>query len=277
MKNQVFLIVLALGFFVGPASPPSCNDVLDTAIAVATASDSAPKALSNSEIVEGLKTALNVGTDSSASTLSRNDGFYKDEAIKILLPPEAQIIYDNKDKALLKALKLDQKIENAIMALNRAAEDAAKEAAPIFKEAIVGMSVGDGLSILKGKNPATAEMNSDFDSTAATAYLQSTTREKLHIAFTPVINASLDKKLMGNYSANQIWNTLSTGYNGVANKSFGMIQPMENTNLGSYVCDKALDGLFLKVGEQEILIRRNPFAWAKTAVGNILAKVFGEK
>ena len=276
MKNQVFLIIFGLGFFLSPVGPRSCDDVLDTAIALATSSgDSGPKALSNSEIIEGLKTALKVGTDSSVSMTSRNNGFYKDEAIKILLPPEAKIIYDNKDKALLKALKLDQKLEEAVMALNRAAEDAAKEAGPIFKDAIVGMSVSDGLSILRGSNPAAAEMSSGFDSTAATGYLQSTTRENLHIAFTPIINASLDKKLMGNYSANQIWNTLSSGYNGIADKSFGMIEPMNNTSLGSYVCDKALDGLFLKVAEEEIQIRQNPLAWAKTAVGNILAKIFG--
>ncbi|MCK4922350.1 MAG: DUF4197 domain-containing protein [Bacteroidales bacterium] len=275
MKFHGFIIVLSLGFFISPAGPRSCDDVLDTAIAVAMGTDSGPKALSNTEIINGLKTALNVGTDSSVSTTSAINGFYKDEAIKILLPPEAKILYDNKDKALLKTLKLDQKIEEAIMALNRAAEDAAKEAGPIFKDAILNMSISDGMSILKGKNPLISQSNAEFDSSAATSYLQSATRDKLRDAFAPKVNTSLDKVLVGNYSPNQIWNSLSTNYNTVADKSFGMVEPMNNTNLGAYVTEKALDGLFLKVAEEEIKIRRDPWAWAKTSVGNILSRVFG--
>ncbi|MCF8390479.1 MAG: DUF4197 domain-containing protein [Bacteroidales bacterium] len=275
MNYHGILIVLTLGFFISPAAPPSCDQVLDTAIAVATSPDSGPKALSNTEIINGLKTALNVGTDSSVSSTSALNGFYKDEAIKILLPPEAEIIYENKDKALVKALKLDEKIEDAILALNRAAEDAAKEAGPIFKDAILSMSISEGMTILKGRNPLMAESSAEFDSTAATSYLKSATRDQLRAAFAPKVNASLDKKLMGNYSPNQIWNTLSSGYNNVANKSFGMVEPMNNTDLGAYVTEKALDGLFLKVAEEEIKIRRDPWAWAKTSVGNILSRVFG--
>lgn len=277
LRNNYFYMALIVGLMISPAGPPSCDDLVNTATTIAGSTGNTGTALSEAELIEGLKTALNVGTDSSVSITSRLNGFYKDEAIKILLPPEADIIYENKDNALVKALGLDQKIEDAIMALNRAAEDAAKEAGPIFKDAILSMSISDGWAILKGKNPALASASAEFDSTAATAFLQSTTREQLRQAFSPKVNASLDKKLMGNYSPNQIWNNLSSGYNNVASKSFGTLNSMENTNLGNFVTEKALDGLFLKVAEEEIKIRRDPWAWAKTSVGNILAKVFGKK
>lgn len=277
IKHSTITVLFIMGLIAGPAGPPSCEDIVNTASTIAGTPGGSSSALSEADIVEGLKTALRVGTDSSVSITSRIDGFYRDEAIKILLPPEADIIYENKDKALVKALGIDQKIEETVMALNRAAEDAAKEAAPIFKNAIMSMSISDGWAILKGRNPAISSSSESFDSTAATGYLHSTTRDQLRDAFAPKVNASLDKKLVGNLSPNQIWNSLSSSYNNVADKSFGMVKPMDNTDLGKYVTEKALDGLFLKVAEEEIKIRRDPWAWAKTSVGNILAKVFGNK
>lgn len=274
----MLLIVFFTGMIFTPFAPRSCDDIIDSAVSIVEQnSTSSSNPLSNSEIVEGLKTALRVGTDSSVSTTSRLNGFYKDEAIKILLPPEASIIYENKDNALLRAVGLDKKIEEAVLALNRAAEDASAKAGPIFKNAILSMSVTDGLSILKGKNPAEPSESSGFDSTAATGYLKSTTYTDLRNAFSPIVNASLDKKLVGNYSPNQIWNSLTGSYNEVARKSFGMIKPVETTDLGTYVTGEALNGLFLKVAEEEIKIRRDPLAWARTSVGNILKRVFGNR
>ena len=232
--------------------------------------------LTENEVIEGLKTALLVGTDSSVFQTSRKDGFYKDEIIKILLPPEADIIYENKDNALFSALGLDEMIEDAIMALNYAAEDASGEAGPIFKTAITNLSISDGWAILNGTNPSSTLKASEFDSTAATNYLRSTTYTQLSDAFSPKINTSLDRKLIGDFSSNQIWNTLTTNYNNIADNSFGVIDPIENINLGVYVTEKALDGLFYKVSVQEIEIRRDPLKWAQTAVGNILRRVFGE-
>ena len=230
--------------------------------------------LTDNEIIEGLKTALLVGTDSSVSIVSSINGFYKDEAIKILLPPEAQIIYANKDNVLFKTIGLDKKLEDAIMAINYAAEDASKEAAPIFKSAITNMSVSDGWAILNGTNPAAGLKTSGFDSTAATAYLRSTTNSQLSAAFSPKVNASLDKKLVGNFSPNEIWGTLTSSYNTVANKTMGIIEPVKTTDLGAYVTEKALDGLFYKVSLQEKKIRKDPMKWAGTAVGDILQRVF---
>jgi hypothetical protein len=232
--------------------------------------------LTESEIVQGLKTALRVGTDSSVTATSRLNGFYRDEAIKILLPPEASVIYEHKDHPLVRALGIDQKIEDAVLALNRAAEDASKKAGPIFKEAITGMSIQDGLSILRGKNPA-GPSSSQFDSTAATAYLKVKTKSQLRAEFEPVVNQSLDQKLIGNYSPNEVWNTLTSNYNQVARRSLGAIEPIDNTDLGAYVTGEALDGLFYKVAEEEKKIRKDPYAWARTAAGNILKRVFGRE
>ena len=269
MRNLLFILL----FVLSPYAVPSCDELLKSTSGI----PGGTIPLSNSEIIEGLKTALKVGTDSSVSVTSRLNGFYKDEAIKILLPPEAAIIYENKDNALIKAAGIDKKIEEAIMALNRAAEDAASEAGPIFKNAIMGMSITDGLSILRGNNPASDNSTSSFDSTAATAYLKSNTFVSLRDAFSPKINSSLDKKLVGNFSANQVWNGLTGSYNIIAQNSFGMVKPVSTVNLSDYVTENALNGIFYKVANEEIKIRRDPWKWAQTSVGNILEKVFGSR
>ncbi len=267
---RLFLVVVLLSQLL-----QGCAELMSIATQV-TQTPAASNPLSGNEVIEGLKTALLVGTDTSVSKTSRVNGFYKDEAIKILLPPEAQKIYENKDKPIFKATGLDKKLEDAVLAINRAAEDASKEAAPIFKSAITGMSFSDGWAILKGTNPAAANQPAGFDSTAATGYLRSTTYAQLTAAFSPKVNTSLDKKLVGNYSPNQIWSTLTSSYNTVAKNSLGMIEPVKTTDLGTYVTEKALDGLFYKVALQEKEIRRDPLKWAKTAVGNILQRVFGK-
>lgn len=268
------LKITILVLFLAPVFQ-GCSELLNLATQV-TKDSSGSNPLSGNEVIEGLKTALLVGTDTSVSLTSRLNGFYKDEAIKILLPPEAQKIYENKDRAIFKALGLDKKLEEAVVALNRAAEDASKEAAPIFKSAITGMSFSDGWAILKGTNPAATAQPAGFDSTAATGYLRSTTYSQLSAAYSPKVSASLDKKLVGSYSPNQIWNTLTSSYNAVASKSMGMVEPLQTVDLGQYVTEKALDGLFYKVSLQEKEIRRDPYKWAKTAVGNILQRVFGK-
>jgi len=274
MRNTLIQTLLVALFIAGPSGIPSCESLLKTANEIVDVSSSSP--LTESEIAEGLKTALLVGTDSSVSITSRLNGFYKDEAIRILLPPEASIIYENKDNPLFRAVGIDKKIDEAILAINRAAEDAAKEAAPIFKNTIRNITISEGLNILRGKNPA-GPASEKFDSTAATGYLRATAGDEISRAFSPKINASLDKKLVGQYSPNQIWNSLTSSYNSVADKSLGMISPVETTDLGVYVTEKAVDGLFLKVAEEEIRIRRDPLAWASTAVGNIFKRVFGQE
>lgn len=224
--------------------------------------------LGDSEIAEGLKTALEVGTDSSVFKTSATDGYYKNAALKILLPPEADVIVNN----IGIVPGGDQLLENVILRINRSAEDAAKSAAPIFKNSIRNLSISDALAILHGENPADSRKSASFDSTAATSYLRSTTFEELTEAFSVPINASLDKDLIGGISTNDAWGELASAYNTVA-PWFG--KPKVNTTLGAHVTQKALEGLFLKVGEEEKNIRRDPWQWIKTTVGDILTKVFG--
>lgn len=209
--------------------------------------------LTNSEIIQGLKEALIEGAVSSSKTLNATDGYFKDNAVKILLPSEANVIIEN----LSKVPGLGQKaIDDLVLKINRAAEDAASEAKPIFIDAIKSMTIQDGMTILKGSD------------TEATKYLKSKTYNKLTAAFAPKINNSLNKKLVGNVSAGSAWTDVTNIYNKVA-PFIG--KPKVTTDLGAYVTQKALDGLFLKVGEEEKKIRANPYAY----VSDIIKKVFG--
>jgi len=197
--------------------------------------------LSNDEIIAGLKEALNVGTDNASRQLSNVDGFFKDAAIKILMSEEAK-----KVESKLRGLGMGKQVDNAILSMNRAAEDASKEVAPIFMNAIKGITIGDGLSILKG---------GDF---AATNYLKDRTTASLTEKFRPIIETSLQK-----VDATKYWNTVFTNYNRFSTEKV-------NTDLVAYVTEKALAGLFYQVGLEEQKIRKDPLA----RTTDILKKVF---
>ena len=145
--------------------------------------------------------------------------------------------------------------------MNRSAEEAANEVVPIFSEAITGMTVQDGIGIVKGERDA------------ATVYLKDKTYEQLMKLYQPKMKAVLEQDLIGSMSANEAWETLTGTYNnivtvaGVAGKELVPI----NTNLSEYVTGKALDGVFIKVAEEEGKIRDNPLDYAE----NIIKKVFG--
>jgi hypothetical protein len=266
--KKVYFTILALSFF---AFFTSC-DLLKK-------NDS----LTSAEIVEGLKTALNLGTDSSSTTLSKLDGYYGNKALKIMLPPEAQtmLAYTNNPtlKSILDNLGFNDQIETVVKSINRSAEKAALEAAPIFKKAITNLSITDGLSILNGKNPTTTKAGmeaSSFDSLAATNYLKSQTITDLTTAFSAPINANLDKDVLGlGFTTNKAWTTLTDLYNqgveGYNLLSGTKMEKVKATSLGVYCTQKALDGLFLKVGDEEKKIRKSPYDWAI----DIIRKVFG--
>lgn len=212
----------------------------------------------NSRNAAGLKEALTVGITNSVATLSKQNGYYSNPALKILLPKEAQAIMDN-----IKLIPGGQNLVNEVeVRLNRAAEDAAKEAGPIFLSAIKSMTITDATNILFGGNDA------------ATQYLKKATYNQLSSAFAPKINASLDKKLVGNISTNQSWSTLTSTYNSVANSAIGKTANLApvNTDLGEYVTQKALDGLFVSLAGEEKNIRQNPAA----RVNDLLKNVFGQ-
>lgn len=202
------------------------------------------KGLSSEDIVAGLKDALNHGTQKSTDKLSVVDGFFKDAAVKILLPPEAARV-----EKTLRSAGFGKQVDDAILSLNRAAEDAAKSAAPIFLSAIKNMTVSDGLNILKGPD------------TAATGYLRKTTSVQLTDRFRPVIDSSLQKT-----GATRYWKQIFDLYN-----KMPLVQKV-NSDLPAYATAKALDGVFYYVAVEEKNIRTNPAA----QVDDLLKKVFGK-
>lgn len=215
-----------------------------------------PSELSNEEVIQGLKEALNVGTDTSVTILNKVDGYFKDEAVKILLPPEAVVVYDRLSSIPGGSILLD----NTILAMNRAAEDAAKDAKPIFVNAITGITIADGFSILNGAD------------TSATHYLKGATFDSLFVTFQPKIDNSLSKPLVLGLSAQSTYSNLINAYNTASLN--GILWPKITTNsLSEHVTQKGLNGLFLKVSEQEKKIRKDPIA----QVTDILKKVFGKK
>ncbi len=212
--------------------------------------------LTEAEIAKGLKEALRVGTDSAAHKLSLTDGYFKDEAVKILLPEEANIIVDNAKK-IPGGEKL---INDVILSINRAAEDAAKEAGPVFFKAITEMTITDAVNILGGED------------NAATEYFKSKTYQELFDLYSPKIKQSTDKKIIAGYSAGETWELLTSKYNQVAGSFVGQLADLHKVEveLNSYLTQKALDGLFLKIAVEESKIRKDPTA----RVTEILKRVF---
>jgi hypothetical protein len=197
------------------------------------------------EISGGLKQALEFGIKEGASKLSEVDGYFK-SPYKILLPPEARKVTDKLEK-----IPGFSDIENVILQkLNRAAEDAAKKAAPIFVTAIKGMTFDDALNILMGPE------------NAATSYLNQATYTPLYGEFEPVIDQSLDK-----VNANKYWADAVTAYN--------QIPFVENVNpdLGDYVTQEALKGLFSMVEKKEKQIRTD----VSSRTTDLLRKVFAKQ
>jgi len=217
--------------------------------------------LTEAEVIEGLKDALAISTDTAVSTVSQVNGYFLDELIKIYLPPEADIIVENANSPLLATLGVDAFIEDMVLKLNRAAEDAAKEATPIFIDAITEMTIQDAFGILNGSD------------SSATHYLREKTFIKLQDAFQPKITVSLHKPIVAGISAAETWNSFTTLYNDIANSLVGQLAGLApvNTQLDEYVTTKGLYGLFEKVAEEEKDIRNDPFA----RVTDILERVFG--
>ncbi len=200
--------------------------------------------VSQPEIIAALKEALSNGASKGVTALSIENGFWANPLYKIMLPPEAQKI----EKAL-RGVGLEAKVDEAILSMNRGAEDAMKNAAPIFMDAIRNMDIKDALQILQGPD------------TAATAYLRNATTASLSNAFKPIIETSLEKS-----GATKHWTSLMTSYNKI---SFQKI----NTDLAGYVTEKALTALFRKIADEEKQIRIDPAA--RTTA--LLKKVFETK
>lgn len=195
------------------------------------------------EIGQGIKQALEIGTSKGADQLSAKDGFLGNLAVKLLFPPEAQ-----KVEKTLRSIGLGSLADNVILSLNRAAEDAAKEAKPIFVSAIKQMTITDATNILLG--------NKD----AATEYFKRVTTAQLTAKFSPVVTNSLSK-----VGATKYWGDAAGKYN-----KLPLVKPV-NTDLSGYVTQKAIDGMFIQVAQEELTIRNNLNARSTT----LLQKVFG--
>jgi len=216
------------------------NTVLEE---VNKAANTGPAPLTNTEVISGLRDALTVGTNNSTALTSQLDGFYKNSEIFIPFPAEAI-----KVKEKVEALGMQKQVDEFVMTLNRAAETAAKEAAPIFIDAITSMSIADGFAILRG------------DDNAATQYLKDKTSAQLKIKFTPVIKDAIEK-----VSVTKYWNPIISTYNKVP------FIEKQNPDLEDYITTKAMDGLFLMIEKEEQKIRKDPLA----RVTDILKRVFG--
>ena len=183
----------------------------------------------NLEIGNGLKQALEIGTGKSSDQLSAVDGFFTNAEVKILFPPEAQ-----KAERVLRSIGLGKLADNVVLSLNRAAEDAAKQAKPIFVNAIQQMTLQDVTNILLGSQDA------------ATQYFKRTTTLQLSAKFSPVIQTSLNK-----VGATRYYTDAANAYNRVPFVS------KINPDITDYVTQKAIDGLFVEIAREELNIRQN--------------------
>ena len=246
MKNKIAAFVLLLILFTGCAQ---LMNIVQTASAVSE--------LTEGDIISGLKEALTIGARKAAEKLSQENGYYGDLSVKIPLPDEARVIVEN----ISKIPGGDKLMEDVVLSINRAAEDAAREVAPIFASAVTQMTITDGYNILHGAD------------NAATQYLISTTYDQLYSLYRPKISASTGKDIVAGISAQESWTTLTDKWNTLAGSLAGKLAGFKpvNTDLDDFLTRKALDGIFLKVEGEELRIRKEVSA----RVTPLLQKVFG--
>lgn len=215
MKKYLLLIVLPIFF--------GCAELQQIA-------DSLPQEggiISNAEVAAGLRQALNMGIDKQVSKLTEEEGFFRNELVRITLPPELQ-----KVDRTLRDVGLNALADEGLKVLNRAAENAVKEATPIFIDAVKDISFNDARNILTGSNDA------------ATTYLAGKTTDQLYSKFNPVVTNSLEK-----VGATQVWTNIINRYNALP------LTSSVNPDLADYVTQEALEGVFLMIAIEEQQIR----------------------
>jgi len=200
--------------------------------------------LTDAKIGSGLKEALKVGTENTVNLTGRTDGYFMNQAIKILMPEKLQTLEKG-----LRLVGYGPQVDEFVLSMNRAAERAAPQAKQIFWDAIGEMTFDDARKILNGSD------------TAATEYFRGKTSEKLTAAFRPVVDRTMDefnvtrqyKDLVGRYQAIPFAKT-------------------EALDIDGYVVSKSLDGLFHVLGEEERKIRTNPAARITDLLKEVFAK-----
>lgn len=236
MKKLMIIAISIITLF-------GCAEMTTVLEQVNTMAGTTTPSLTNGEVISGLREALTIGTNNSSSLTSKLDGFYKNPEIFIPFPAEAI-----KVKEKVEALGMKKQVDDFVMTLNRAAETATAEAAPIFINAIKEMTIADGFTILKGND------------NAATQYLRDKTTAQLKIKFNPIVKNAIQKVDVTKY-----WNPVINTYNKIP-----FVDKM-NPDLEDYVTTKAMDGLFLMIAKEETKIRKDPMA----RVTDLLKKVFG--
>jgi hypothetical protein len=201
--------------------------------------------LTTEEVVAGLKEALVIGAQNSTELTSKTDGYFLNPEIKIPFPPEIDEV-----QTRLHQLGLNKLVDDFNLSINRAAEQAAIKAKPLFVNAVKEMTVEDGWNILKG------------DDDAATKYLRKTTSSELEQEFRPIIQSALES-----VNATKYYEDLTTAYNRIP------LVTKVDTDLTGYVTGKALDGLFIMVAKEEAKIRQDPVA----RTTDLLKRVFSQQ
>lgn len=227
-------------FFLSACTTAQVSQTISEVNKVLTEDQQTP---TTSEVGEGLKEALVKGISNGADLASALDGYFKNPRIKIPFPPEVKKVEDK-----LRQIGLGSEVDRFVLTLNRGAEDAAKEAKPIFITAIKSMTIQDAWAILRGNE------------TAATDYLKRITSDQLRAKFKPVIANSLNK-----VNATKYYSDLVNTYNRIP-----LVQKV-NPDLNEYATTKAMDGLFLLISDEEKKIRKDPVA----RTTELLKKVFG--
>ncbi|WP_192821754.1 DUF4197 domain-containing protein [Rufibacter sp. LB8] len=236
--------VLAFSAIIG-LSGCTASQIQQAVDGVAGATNTTGRPLTQTEVASGLREALSQGISKGANQASQTDGFYGNNLIRIPFPKDVQKVENT-----LRQIGLGSEVDKFILTLNRGAEDAAKSAVPIFVSAIKQLTFSDVWNILSGEKDA------------ATQFLKRTTTSQLTQAFTPIMQKSLDK-----VQATKYYTDLVNQYNRIP-----LVQKV-NPDLKSYATQKAIDGLFLLVAQEEANIRENPIA----RTTELLRRVFGSR
>lgn len=216
MKSKLLVLFTAMAFI----SCGTLNEIVNSI-------PQGGAVLSQADIGNGLRQALDQGINKEVSKLMATDGFFKNDLVKILLPEELQKVDDG-----LRKIGLSSVADEGLKLLNRAAEDATKEALPIFVDAVKGISFTDAKQILLG------------DQRAATSFLENSTQQALYAKFSPIINSKL-----GEVGATELWSGAINKYNALP------LTGNVNPDLTDYVTQKALEGVYKMIAQEEIEIR----------------------
>jgi|APTNR8051073442_1049403.scaffolds.fasta_scaffold00935_6 hypothetical protein len=233
--------LIALSFLLTACTSAQINQALSDANKMMTGE----KPLTTAEVGDGLKEALIKGISNGSDIVSQLDGYFKNPEIKIPFPPDVKKVEDR-----LRQIGLGGEVDKFVMTLNRGAEEAAKEAKPIFIAAIKQMTIEDAWGILKG------------DQDAATQYLKRTTTAQLKQKFEPVVESALNK-----VNATKYYTDIVTRYNNIP-----LVQKV-NPDLNDYATDMAIQGLFTMIAKEEKNIRQDPIA----RTTDLLKRVFGSQ